>query len=129
MAATIALGADGDLLSVLEAARLLGVSPSTIWRWIEQSRVPAYRLGPKRVRLKRSELECLVTPLTGRDADRDVERPILPLTDHERACGLALVARLRQSHAEQLAARGGIPFRNGWELSNESRDERFEQLG
>ncbi len=45
-----------DFYSVAQAARLLGVSPSTIWRWIDAARLPAYRVGPKNIRIKKEDL-------------------------------------------------------------------------
>lgn len=48
--------------TVAEAARLLEVSPATLWRWIAMHRLPAYRVGPRRIRVKREDLQALVQP-------------------------------------------------------------------
>ena len=53
--------------TVPEAARLLEVSPVTIWRWIAMHRLPAYRVGPRRIRVKREDLEALIQPTQGRE--------------------------------------------------------------
>jgi excisionase family DNA binding protein len=45
------------LISVAEAADLLRISQSTLWRWIDQETVQAYRIGRKHVWLKKSDLE------------------------------------------------------------------------
>ena len=46
-------------LGVREAARLLGVSEKTIYRWIKEGRLPAYRINEQH-RFNRAELlECL----------------------------------------------------------------------
>lgn len=48
--------------SVADAARVLGVSSSSIWRWIESGRLPAARVGPKSIRISREALQAVVTP-------------------------------------------------------------------
>src|SRR6266498_1044242 len=51
-----------DFYSVPQAAKRLGVSPSTVWRWIEADRLPAYRVGPKNIRIKKQDLDRVVQP-------------------------------------------------------------------
>ncbi|HLC29835.1 MAG TPA: helix-turn-helix domain-containing protein, partial [Dehalococcoidia bacterium] len=59
--------ADGaPFYSVTEAARALGVSPSTVWRWIEADKLRAYRVGPKRIRIKKEDLEAIIRPARAR---------------------------------------------------------------
>ena len=53
---------DEEYLTVAEAATLLRVAPSTIRRWIREGDVPAYRIGRRRVALKRDDLSNLITP-------------------------------------------------------------------
>ncbi len=53
---------DEQLISVAEAAKLLQVSQSTLWRWIDSGKLPAYRIGLRRIRLKRADLQQLVSP-------------------------------------------------------------------
>ena len=127
-------GTAPDLLSVAEAARLLRISQSTLWRWIGHGLVPAYRIGPKRVWLKRSELVSITAPAQhgerhGRNEignGRTVERL---LTSAERERGLAAIAEGRKFQAKLLAARGGAAFDPpGWELLHESREERLRHL-
>src|SRR3954453_20157903 len=48
-------------LSVAEAAALLGVSRVTIWRWVKAGRLRIWRLGHRTARLKREDLEQLLT--------------------------------------------------------------------
>src|SRR5262245_30556327 len=47
--------------SVAEAAALLGVSRVTIWRWVRAGRLPIWRLGHRTARIKRADLERLLT--------------------------------------------------------------------
>jgi excisionase family DNA binding protein len=123
-----------DYVTVAEAAALLRVAPSTIRRWIREGDVPAYRIGRRRVALKRTDLTELITPArAGADKEGEmasIERPVIRrLTPEERQRGLNAVARLKELQQELLAARGGNPFSPSWELLNEARDERSRQLG
>jgi excisionase family DNA binding protein len=49
--------------SVVEAAALLGVSRVSIWRWIGAGRLPAVRLGSRTTRIKREDLERVLTTI------------------------------------------------------------------
>jgi excisionase family DNA binding protein len=52
------------LFSVQEAAEFLGVSESTIRRYISDGRLLAYRLGDERlIRIKRQHLDKLLSPI------------------------------------------------------------------
>jgi len=53
---------DGDLLTIPEAAAALRVSPVTIARWLKQGRLPAYRMGPRAVRIRREDLTEVLQP-------------------------------------------------------------------
>jgi excisionase family DNA binding protein len=46
-----------ELLTVAEAARLLKVTPHTIYRWIGQGRLRALRYSRRVLRVRRSDLE------------------------------------------------------------------------
>jgi excisionase family DNA binding protein len=48
-----------ELLTVKEAARLLKVSPYTVYRWISAGRLNAVRYSPRVLRLRRSDLESV----------------------------------------------------------------------
>lgn len=56
-------------LTCAEVAALLGVKPRTVEQWVEERRIPFYRLG-RSVRLRYSEVQaylaqhCLCTPTT-----------------------------------------------------------------
>ncbi len=58
----LAEGHDHEYVTVHEAATLLMVSASSIWRWIGQGELPAYRFGRRRVRLKRMDLDRMIRP-------------------------------------------------------------------
>src|SRR5512138_1321356 len=65
---------DHDYVTVQEAAALLMVSPSTIWRWIGAGALPAYRFGRRRVRVKRIDLNRMIEPAHTRQRPRANER-------------------------------------------------------
>ena len=47
--------ADIERLNTKESARRLGITPRTLYRFIDDGRIPAYRLG-RVIRLKESEV-------------------------------------------------------------------------
>lgn len=121
-----------EYLTVAEAAALLKVSKSTIWRWIDAGTLPAYRVGSRGVRLKRAEVEQVVTPLLGKPRQggsvAQVEQiPIRPLTPQERERGLQALEALRRMR-DEIAAKYGTLTPASWELLNEARDERTAEL-
>lgn len=126
---------DEEYLTVAEAAALLRVAPSTIRRWIREGDLPAYRLGRRRVALRRPDLSRLIRPVqedealsreTGDDAmERFTRRERTP-DDIERA--LAAMDRAERHAKELLAARGGELFSDSSEIIHEMREERTRQL-
>lgn len=67
---------DEDLLTIPEAAAALKVSPVTVARWLKQGRLPAYRMGPRAVRIRRDDLLVVLKPsghATGARPDTGVE--------------------------------------------------------
>lgn len=46
-------------LRIKEAAQVAGVHPSTIRRWIDAGLLPAYRVGPRLIRIKESDLNAV----------------------------------------------------------------------
>jgi excisionase family DNA binding protein len=106
-----------DYISVSEAARILQVSASTIWRWIERGELLAYRIGPRRVRLRRGELGRVVTP------SKPVERR---WTEEELQKAREAYEGLQRIWAEERAR--GIVWPNSAEDIRNMREERAEQI-
>ena len=50
-------------ITVKEAAVLAGREPQTIRRWFYEGRLTRYRVGPRAIRVRLSELEALITPV------------------------------------------------------------------
>jgi excisionase family DNA binding protein len=100
---------EDDYLTVDEAASLLRVAPSTVRRWIRQGEVPAFRLGKRRVALRRTDLSALITPLhaghhaAGDDDGAWQETVALTPEEEERrlAEGLAMLEKIRQEYANE----------------------------
>nr|WP_167476167.1 helix-turn-helix domain-containing protein [Nocardia arthritidis] len=51
------------LVSVTHAAETIGVSTRTLRRWIDDDKVPAYRVGERSIRVDLDEVLALVRPL------------------------------------------------------------------
>lgn len=59
---------ESPYLTLKEAAAYAGVSEITLRRWISAGKVPAYRQGPRLIKIKRGDLERLIRPIpTARD--------------------------------------------------------------
>lgn len=55
----MATGLGQPLITVEEAALVLGVKPRTIYEWVQAGRIPYFKLG-KYLRFRRSDLEAWV---------------------------------------------------------------------
>jgi len=121
-----------DLLTVAEAAALLRVAPSTIRRWVRTGTLPAYRLGPRRLAPKRTDLTAMVAPAragTNEEQPFAARRPIIPsLTPEQQEQALAALERAKHLSAEILTRRGGRLFPPAWETLAELRDEFDRQF-
>jgi excisionase family DNA binding protein len=102
-----------ELLTIKETAELLNVSTVTIGRWLKQGRLTAYRLGPRQVRVRRADLAQALITITVTSHGEELEtlkaRLSWPLSDEEKAHGLAALERAAALRTEQLARRG-VPF-------------------
>jgi len=119
---------ESEWLTTAEAAKTLKVSPLTVSRWIKQGRLPASRVGPRAVRIRREDLTRVMTPIvepvgtmaeatsTGMSADS-------PISEELKARRLAALEVMRINSDAILARRGGVPFESSADLIREGRDE------
>jgi excisionase family DNA binding protein len=49
-----------EYMTVQEAADLAHVDHQTVRRWFRENRLSRYRVGPRRVLVKRSEIEAMI---------------------------------------------------------------------
>ena len=54
---------DSEYYTVSEAARVLAVSRTTVWRWIGQGKLVAYRIGGRAIRIRPEDLRGAVQPV------------------------------------------------------------------
>lgn len=105
--------------TVTEAAQLLDVSPVTVWRWIEARRLPAYRVGPRRIRIRKEDLMAMVQPARGTEAtavEKETRRPdVFAGYDLERA---------RQALEQSAGALAGV---NREDLLRDLRAQREQR--
>jgi len=118
-----------ELLTIAEAAKLLKVSPVTLHRWIKQGRLPAYRVGPRKVRIKRSDLTKAFTPTAQKEVSAVPESiTIRPLTDAEVREGLAALKESEALLQRLRERRQGQPLAPSWPLIRKEREERSQRL-
>ena len=125
-----------DLLTKREVAELLKVSEVTIARWLKQGRLPAYRVGPRAVRVRRADVERLMAPLDGVGrppspgaGDDWKAQALRPLTEEEKAYGLRWLEEAIKLGNEISARRGGksfdVPIE---EIIRQEREKRTRQI-
>jgi excisionase family DNA binding protein len=116
-----------DLVSVREAAELLRVSESTVWRWIHDGDVPSYRVGRKRVYVKRADL----APRRQSRGHGHVRQETSNATEASATLARAaeLLQRVRAMHEQYLEEHGGQFMPDSSEEINAAREERSRELG
>jgi hypothetical protein len=106
------------------------MSTSTIWRWIRDDYLPSYRLGGRRVRVKRSDLEAKIVPWEPRRkglATKEIDSYLTPMSDSAVDPDTAMATALAFQE-KLLAGRGGRLFSSSADDINEAREERTADL-
>src|SRR5438067_265417 len=123
---TMAKTRDGQLYTVAEAARVLDVSPSTVWRWIEAHKLPAYRLGPRSIRIRKQDVEAALQPARSQ-GEVTMERNqalFTPPSPDEIARRKALVAEILEHRAKAVIT----PLTTA-DLVHQAREQEYEAYG
>jgi excisionase family DNA binding protein len=130
--------AGDEYYTVREAAEELGVSASTIWRWIDAGQLAASRLGPRAIRISANDVRNAVRPTEAKRRPRAHpfgERPIYtdlsqipPMTAEDIRRAKRAMVELDKFRARLLAKRGGRLFPDSTEIIREEREKRSQHL-
>lgn len=90
--------------TVAQAADYLGVSRLTVSRWIKADRLPAYRVGPRSLRIKREDLDRMIRPHRGSDPSLIEQLQIRRPSAEELARRQALVRQILANREERAIA-------------------------
>lgn len=114
---------------------MLGVSVSTVWRWVDARKLAAFRVGPKAIRIKRTDVEAAIQPIADRkkvDAmnaiDIGEEGAILPMTLEQAERGMAALAAGKELREAIRARRKGEPLSDSATIIRKAREERSGQI-
>lgn len=118
--------AERDYYTVAEAAKMLNVSHSTVWRWIRAGKLPAFRIGSRNLRVRQRDLENL-RAFEPDDSEWESlsfaqRRALLlrPLSDEEARDQRELFERVKKTRAQYSIA----PMTSD-ELVRRSRENEF----
>jgi len=124
-----------EFVTVSEAAKALRVSVPTIKRWLKDGRIPAYRLGPRYIRIRRADLTGVLTPMR-EEVSPMPEGPVrelapIPTTLTVKPLTAAQIVQLdkairgTQKVIEMIRTRrNGEPLAPSWPILRESREDR-----
>ena len=84
-----------NLLTMAQAAKIVGVSTQTISRRIKCGELPAYNIGPRAVRISPSDLQQLATPTAAQQREQHIQRLLeaAPRLSPEQRDRLAVLVR------------------------------------
>jgi excisionase family DNA binding protein len=121
-----------DLCTVAEAAERLGVSASTVWRWIDAGKLPALRVGPKAIRIRNRDVDGATRPHPGSEPVGELRiytdiKDIPPMTEARRRRMLEALAAAEKFADEISTRRGGELMPDSAEIIREARDEHSAQ--
>jgi len=120
---------DWDFLTLNEAATLLKVSVVTLRRWIKQGRILAYHVGPRKVRIRRSDLAKAFTPTSQEEVSALKESlTIRPLTDEEVGQQRKAIEESQKFIERLRRERGGKPLDSSAPLIRRARLARSKEL-
>lgn len=118
---------DVELLTISEAANLLKISAVTLHRWIKQGRLPAYRAGPRKLRISRHDLGTVLIPAHEEGLGK-MKDAIKPLTEERVQQALEAMKEADAVIQAIRERRKGVPLASSAPLIRKARDERSKQL-
>ena len=68
----------GRLMTISAAAEYADVHPVTLRRWVAAGRLPAYRVGPRLLKIDLDDLESIIRPIPVTRADLQNHSPRSP---------------------------------------------------
>jgi excisionase family DNA binding protein len=98
---------DSSYFTVGQAARMLAVSPSTVWRWIDSGKLSAYRVGGRAIRIKKEDLAAVMNPVKHSRNEETMPKEVglfTPPTLEELARRQAVVAEILANRKERVIA-------------------------
>jgi excisionase family DNA binding protein len=101
---------------------MLHVSKPTVWRWIESGRLPAARVGPRLIRIRRVDLRQLDQPVCARRpmTREELRGYILPRPAPTRSEEESM-ALIEEINKRIRARNGGKPLGSSVPLIHEQR--------
>ena len=120
---------EDEFYTIPEAARALRVSVSTVWRWIDSGKLAAYRVGQRRIRIRRADLAAVVKPFHEGREDRAGKEQIevFKMSPTEAENQTALIKKAQALQERIMARRGGEPLPSSWPEISQAREERSAQ--
>lgn len=125
---TYPMSTELDLLTLAEVAHLLKVSTVTLRRWIKQGRLPAYHVGPRKVRIHRSDMTKALAPTYQQEEVSAAQKIIRPLTDEQITQGIQALKEADAVIEAIRSRRKGKPLRSSVPIIHRSREQRSKQL-
>jgi len=104
--------------TIREAAKALRVSQGTVWRWVRDRKLPAYKVGDRAIRIKREDL-----PRVLKRTDAGVEEAAKEATTPDKEQQL-LVLKQAQALRAKIERRVGKPLPSSAEEIRALREER-----
>ena len=59
---------DEGFYTMAEVAQVLRVSVPTVWRWVHSGQLPAYRVGQRQIRIRKSDLGSVISRVRAKPA-------------------------------------------------------------